>query len=212
VNERPILFSGAMVTAILAGTKTMTRRLAKPKTSAGLLATVDGAPVLIDARGAVLSTDVTSGCPYGAPGDRLWVRETHAPGYYATNELPTDTAYRADSIGMRLDEAPNPMRWTPAIHMRRALSRIDLEVTAVRVERLKNITEEDAKAEGVQSDVDALKGLSHIRGANAPRYVPSRIMSARDHFRDLWQSINGKRAPWESNPWVWVVSFKRVRP
>ena len=96
--------------------------------------------------------------------------------------------------------------------MPRALSRIDLEITAVRVERLRNITEEDARAEGVVGDIDALKSLSHIRGAEAVRHVPSKIRSAREVFAEMWNEINGDRAAWESNPWVWVVGFKRVQP
>lgn len=198
MKERPILFSGGMVRAILDGTKTQTRRIVKwseaDKPIVHYLAP-DGARVSQDTPDATPwpfaerdGSDWPLRCPYGVSGDRrhcaygtrLWVRETFArdvPGCEAQGGV----SYRADD-----GAAPGPTgRWTPAIHMPRALSRIDLGVTFVRVERLQSITEEDARAEGV---------------------------AARTAFMHLWEQINGERAAWQSNPWVWVVGFKRVRP
>lgn len=172
MKERPILFSGEMVRAILAGTKTMTRRICKRQPQSDLGA-----------------SDMSKrGSPYGVPGDRLWVRETWA--LWDVGETEPRTIFRVDE-----DKSRTPRRWKPAIHMPRALSRIDLEVTAVRVERLQDIAEEDARAEGMD-----------------PHYPPTVTEPHATLFQITWDSINGKRAPWSSNPWVWCVSFKRVRP
>lgn len=209
MKERPILFSGAMVRAILAGTKTQTRRIER-----------DG-----DTIAKLPYPNVC--CPYGALGDRLWVRETwrswrstcaeddaddeHECGphcdqtYVAYQATPRD-GYRPKPDHARityLDESTPLERnqrllgpWKPSIHMPRAFSRIDLEVVSVRVERLQDITEEDARAEGVP--------LVMPIGCNSSEY--------RASFRALWAAINGDRAPWASNPWVWRVEFRRARP
>jgi hypothetical protein len=180
VKERPILFSGPMVRAILDGQKTQTRRIVKPQPS------IEGQePHLVR-------------CPYGVPGDRLWVRETWGEGGMTK---PGDPAsYAAD-----WPDAGAIRKWRPSIHMPRWASRIDLEVTAVRVERLQAITEEDARAEGAAHRIARGGDLSGaLEGETPIQHVA--------HFRDLWDSINGERTPWASNPWVWVVSFKRVRP
>lgn len=206
MKERPILFSGEMVKAILAGTKTLTRRIMKwseaDKPIVHFLAP-DGARVSQDTPGATPwpfaerdGSDWPLRCPYGAPGDRLWVRETFArdvPG------CEGGISYRADHNDPRGDGPANPMRWTPAIYMPRALSRIDLEITAVRVERLQDISEKDVIAEGV--------GCARIQDGGKTGQGP-----LIDGFANLWDTINGERASWESNPWVWVVGFKRVRP
>lgn len=196
MKERPILFSGEMVKAILAGTKTMTRRIVKCGT--GGQVPTDKA-IVVDAYpngtpGWFAEWPHAHGhrraltCPFGVPGDRLWVRETWHPDV-------GPTIYAAD-YGSK--EQAGVARWHPAIHMFRADSRLDLEITAVCVERLQDITGDDAKAEGVEPDF----GNAHT-------------VAARDYqrsFERLWDSINGKRASWESNPWTWVVSFRRVRP
>jgi len=209
MKERPILFSTPMVRAILDGTKTQTRRAAKPATPRG-----------------------TNRCPYGVPGDRLWVRETWAP--YSDNEDPvrdvddaTCVRYRAtDTLHMAMpdcmDTAPidtyclapheqmprGPWKWRPSIHMPRWASRIMLEVTGVRVERLQDITEEDAKAEGI-TEMPLQGGLPGAwwtaQGCWANARDPVRA------YRLLWESINGAGS-WDLNPLVWVVEFKRVIP
>lgn len=192
MKERPILFSGPMVRAILADEKTMTRRIVMPQPAADSnLRDVRSAPAHILAP--------SFRCPFGVPGDRLWVRETHATGVPGCQD---GLSYRADHQDPKGDGRANPMRWTPAIHMRRAFSRIDLEVTAVRVERLQDITEEDARAEGVRPG-------KCEPGCDCDEWSERRY---RQGFEHLWDVINGKKALWSSNPWVWVVSFKRVRP
>lgn len=174
MKERPILFSGPMVRAILEGRKTQTRRVVKPQ------------PAHIAGIGTVLNIDTITGkaCPYGKPGDRLWVRETwdgvRLDGGGAL------VSYRADGDKPVTDDG----RWHPSIHMPRWASRITLEVVSVRVERLQEISEEDAMAEGV-----AL--AENYRGPVA-------------HFASLWEQINGLGS-WNANPWVWVVEFRRVQ-
>lgn len=198
MKERPILFNGAMVRAERAGLKTMTRRLLRQQPDI-IVGDLLGQPHwYLDA-----DPSLKIRCPYGVPGDRLWVRETWAP-------CDGGPIFAADYDGDKARAGVE--RWHPGIHLRRDDARTLLEVTAVRVERLQAITEEDAKAEGLRSDAEALRNLSHIRGAEAPRHVPSHLRGARNYFRDLWDEINGERATWASNPWVWVVSFQRVSP
>ena len=212
MKEKPILFSGPLVRAVLRDVdpKTQTRRLVKPQADV-IVGDILGQPQwYLDADPSRVIR-----CPYGATGDRLWVREAHAP---MCRSRDTRVAYRADMIVQnRMPRRPPPgwttedlcpwpvdntkgrgyavTRWTPSIHMPRALSRIDLEVTRVRVQRLQDITEEDARAEGVIPSPTAIVGGTH-----------------RAAFRKLWDAINGERATWDSNPWVWALDFKRVRP
>jgi hypothetical protein len=199
VREKPILFSGPMVRAILEGRKTQTRRTVKVVSGRGGVSLVHlpGAPGIyehLDYDGAGLvhfqPERQAKFCPYGQPGDRLWVRETFG---YLVN-AGRRTVYRADGdpSDRFSGEAIAGMKWKPSIFMRRSESRITLEVTDVRVERLQDISEEDAKAEGV--------GF-HVGG-------PVKA------FETLWDSINGGRPwrCWDDNPWVWVVGFRRVQP
>lgn len=176
MTERPILFSGAMVRAILDGRKTQTRRLINPQPTM----IVDGVARIPSARRKVSGYDIPANqdarSPYGQPGDRLWVRETVC----LAGSVPF---YRADG------ETFAKVRWSPAIHMPRTASRLTLEVLEVRVQRLQEIGEEDAVAEGVEM-------------------VP--FGSMRGEFHALWDSINAKRAPWASNPWVWALTFSKV--
>jgi hypothetical protein len=203
MKERPILFSAPMVRAILEGRKTQTRRLVGPRHVMCV-----GRPELAD-------------CPYGEPGDRLWVRETFAiecsvdgidqplphddgrphrrhhhehgeswwqqPHYRATDPAPELCITDKDGY-----EVPG-VQWKPSIHMPRWASRITLRVTSVRVERLQAITESDAWAEGVHPD-----------WCGVDEHGP------RASFSALWDQINGARASWDSDPWVWVIGFERV--
>jgi len=244
MKERPILFSAPMVRAILAGTKTQTRRLVKPQPEPHqemrLAADAPGRP---DADWFLVHHDALNTwspvrCPYGAPGDRLWVKETHALmsdygehiekiaevrkygggapvdrrdlRWHGTNAI---VHYREHPRSFKeLEAAPyfetwsshGPPRWRPSIFMPRWASRITLEVTGVRVERLHAITEEDARAEGVQP-AESMSG-----GMSLPEYAPHRpTLDYRAGFAALWRQINGAES-WDANPWVWVVEFKRV--
>lgn len=223
MRERPILFSGPMVRAILSGQKTQTRRAIKLKTGdtfdeqalAGAIQ--EWQPVHDNVAGkAVAKRAALIQCPYGKPGDRLWVRETWA-GPLVTNEkwesvsAPSEIE-RPEYCVYAADGGPAPefmdaddilrCRWTPSIHMPRWASRITLEITGVRVERLQDISEDDAAAEGVERDSDGW--LDYL--------MPSTqcCVSARESFRTLWESINGAGS-WEANPWVWVVEFSRIQ-
>jgi hypothetical protein len=229
-KERPILFSGPMVRAILEDRKTQTRRVVTPQPASmhGLLPAVGGGNWTD--RGRLVR------CPYGQPGDRLWVRET----WRSWNErfdcaddgdgmgaiTHTYVAYAGTPrIGFRpvpdrqrivfldestpLDRAPALLGpWKPSIHMPRWASRLILEVTEVRVQRLQEISEEDALSEGFvrggfSGRVAITKGSFHL-GPVWP--------TARAAFQELWDSINGESpgCSWEANPWVWCVSFRRM--
>ena len=208
--ERPILMSGPMVRAILEGRKTQTRRVIKVQ------------PVQSKTDPAVYGWGGEDGCfyattdtddlvcPYGVPGDRLWVRETTKREPFMPRSMAMCGAYIADGERV-LDPKGFDFAWwyskpvCPGIHMPRWACRLLLEVTAVRVERLQEISEADAKAEGVD----------HVRllVSGKVEYVaqPVNAFDTRPlAYRMLWDSLNAKRAPWASNPWVWVVEFRRL--
>lgn len=157
-------------------------------------------------------------CPYGQPGDRLWVRESFADLRGTGIEHRPDPdgplqryAFAADSPpGSASDEARKDfgIKWKPSIHMPRSACRILLEITAVRVERLQNISEEQALAEGI--DLERLADSQERYDMVADHNMTGRP-TAGGAFRDLWASINGIES-WDANPWVWVVEFKRVTP
>lgn len=237
MRERPILFRPEMVRALLSGAKTQTRRLVKSielrdgikgvRVPGGAACYLDfeipglgwkpfgGSPTI-----PYPPDKVAAACPYGAPGDRLWVREAFARDYFsaAPYEEPTKRhGYRADWTSRAADVVPEP-RWTPSIHMPRWASRIDLEVTGVRVERLQDISEADAVAEGADSMTASramwrgsasLDGCARAGYPDAPRNTGD--WTPRDCFRLLWGAINGPES-WSANPWTWVVEFRRVRP
>lgn len=206
-RERPILFSAPMVRALLGGSKTQTRRVAKVPANAtdvrywappsGRSQPGWADPGLNywtpDASGATLSNHLDP-CPYGQPGDRLWVRETFAKIEGQTRPW-IETDYRATyTHGDRLGDLLGiKKRWTPSIHMPRAASRITLEVAGLRVERLQDISRGDAMAEGCP--------FPNMAQGDDPR----------QWYADLWSEINGPDS-WTANPWVWVVEFKRVQP
>lgn len=179
---RPILFSAPMVRAILDGTKTQTRRVVKSRKDPDFGCNMSPGEIAGDEKSHRL-------CPYGQPGDRLWVRETFL-GWYNTTDgsFSHAAAYRADGYELEHGE-----KWQPSIHMPRAASRITLEITRVRVERLQAINEVDAIAEGAPwAACGSPQEGSHKAG-----------------YAQLWESINGTGS-WDVNPWVWVVEFKRV--
>ncbi|WP_262071936.1 hypothetical protein [Stenotrophomonas sp. Marseille-Q5258] len=191
MRERPILFNGAMVRAILAGAKTQTRRVATPKRSI---------------------EPMSDECPFGQPDDRLWVRERFKPvasgqvkdGY---GEVRYGYAYEADSAtrwnkrttiihDLTGQPGKGPMQfqqtpWRSSICMPHRACRLLLEITAVRVERLQAISAQDCVAEGITTRFTVDGGNDDLR----------------IQFRELWTSTGGD---WDSNPWVWVIEFKRV--
>jgi len=200
MTERPILFSGPMVRALLDGTKTQTRRVIKrqPWASCSIEEGNDGeSPFVYSAlNGAGPGHDVDESrtpcvCPYGQPGDRLWVREAWARAY-VTQAAQEWIVYRE---GDNRTDYGGP--WKPSIHMPRWASRILLEITGVRVERLQDISEADAVAEGWQRRPE----VSEDPQVHAD--------AARDWYMDLWEQINGTDS-WAANPWVWVVEFRRI--
>jgi len=218
MKESPILFSAPMVRAILDGRKTQTRRILRTDAphvyciSDGV--TAEWGPA--DEDGDPIDAPPFR-CPYGATGDRLWVRETWAvvDDHHDTVSLEAalDSArkgcpwagiiYKAGHGGGAYDEDHRVGGcWRPSIHMPRWASRLTLEVTDVRVERLQSITERDARAEGMERSVD---GRWLEPGPDGPT-----LSTARDAFAKLWDSINGEHAAWASDPWVWAISFRRV--
>jgi hypothetical protein len=206
MRERPILMSAPMVRALLAGAKTQTRRAVKPQpqTAAGVNCTrlrfLDrrGAVVLDEALDAPLPHTRNVLCPYGQPGDRLWVRESlgycsEYGHYYATDRTFLCSVFddEAKQTGYSY-ECDMREASVPSIHLPRRWSRITLEVTGVRVDRLQNISRGDAMAEGCP-----FPNMAH--GADP-----------RAWFADLWQEINGAGS-WGANPWVWVIEFQTRR-
>lgn len=190
-----------MVRAILAGEKTQTRRLVKHIPMLGDPAGWCPNAVSHNATWHRMIGDYRQFCPYGQPGDRLWVRETHVVC------VDGEVHYRADG---RIQDVE--IRWSPSIFMRRTHSRITLEITDVRVERLQDMegqhaTESDALKEGVHA-------IHHGDGAysySAFRTDPhgDNWIDPCDAFRELWESINGIGS-WALNPWVWALTFKRI--
>jgi hypothetical protein len=224
MTERPILFSGPMVRAILEGRKTQTRRAMRPQPTEDfrVLAVEWYEPTVVDRHGeeqpgkeifGVYGDEEGYKCPYGAPGDRLWVREAWAQrldrdhldgaGLYAAGVR--EAWYWADGPGRccRTGCAGAAGRVRAARFMPRWASRIALDVTAIRVERLQAITLDDAKAEGV----------THYRCGHpdciGPKGEPGLHAGPRGAYMELWEDINGKGS-WDTNPWVWVIEFKRA--
>lgn len=197
--ERPIIYSGGMVRGLLADQKTATRRLMKPQPD--FLGSMVDPNTPFKTLGAGLHARIT--CPYGEPGDRLWVREAWATDAQVDSIAPRELSqgepiwYPADD---HLRQTGCSMmsrgKCRPSIHMPRWASRILLEITAVRVERLQDITDEQALAEGVavcEQDLDP----------------DCNCYSPRELFSILWSSLYGVES-WQSNPYVWVIEFRRV--
>ena len=200
MKERPILFSAPMVRAILAGSKTQTRRAVKGN-ALNWLNDVGFTPEFV-------AMPENHQCPYGQPGDRLWVREAFS-GPRCEEEFPPRSWYEADNIWYWADGNPDAGDWTrprPSIHMPRWASRILLEITAVRVERLQAISETDALAEGVIEGNGDFSGCFSVPGTQAMSGT-----TAKECYARLWDQINGAGS-WAANPWVWVVEFRRVTP
>ena len=209
-----------MVKAILAGNKTQTRRIVKPQPKGdihsiecGRVDDFDGKPIF-----GFCGESETWQSPYGGDGDRLWVRETWATSVACDDRPPSDMEkpgrgygwpvwYATDGVVNTRRADPVPQggpgfttmgKCRPSIFMPRWASRINLEITAVRVERLQSINEADAMAEGIATD-----------SRMEPMHGGATFRSAKLAYKSLWKSINGKGS-WDANPWVWVVAFKKV--
>lgn len=253
MKERPILFQGAMVRALLPGTKTQTRRAMRPQPPLHTVAVgrwqdppgFDAAYWAFIREGAVEHDHPFGGaeihgepwrCPYGQPGDQLWVRETW--GYFdpdgGNQEFNEDgpassfrdemmqegnalrdywrrrIAYAASWQEPRYGSGPSaPKRWRPNIHMPRWACRIVLEVTAVRAERLQAISEADAIAEGIEPIGYTGENAGPYRYSLRDAAGSTNFRTAVEAYRFLWESINGAGS-WDVNPWVWVVEFRKV--
>jgi hypothetical protein len=209
-KERPILFSAPMVRAVLAGTKSQTRRALKFQPYG--VAEVASGNHLFDFRTGDLSdyTDVIDmrglllRCPHGQPGDRLWVRENGWERPERTPKMMREGAdtwvpYYYDADGITPQEVADFKAWglkrRPSIHMPRWASRLALDVTGVRLERLNSISDADCVAEGAPGGHGAITGYRY----NA---------TPREHYTHVWTTINGKES-WAANPWVWVIEFRR---
>lgn len=258
MKERPILFSAPMVRAILEGRKTQTRRVVNPQpengTALGFLIKMPNASGScahfhrVDEQG-IHGQELTVHCPFGQPGDRLWVREAWRIGawdcdiggiavdycdaqrrewlipFATKTEEPHEVFERlwidcCDELaakGIQHDSdgrynwkaGESPLRWRPSIHMPRWASRINLEITGVRVERLNDISEADALAEGIES-LTGDKTIYHWDFPNPrPNHAVSGYKSATAAYKELWSDIYGRESL-DGNPWVWVVEFRRV--
>lgn len=241
MRELPILFSGPMVRAILEGRKQQTRRVIKPQPRIDEMGNFcwngwnfgqgTGGRPHVQAIASPIPSSKTKRvhCPYGAPGDRLWVKETHALEYCVDgNEPPysdgrpvrratddprwTQAHYRAtdpapdlccerENCAQCRDHDMGP-HWRPSIHMPRWASRITLEVTGVRVEQLQAISEADAKSEGCAPSWLDAEDNETVHAHSQPTY--------RQGFARLWRDINGAGS-WDANPYVWVVEFRRIQ-
>ncbi|HDV9491867.1 TPA: hypothetical protein RKV74_004676 [Citrobacter freundii] len=204
MTERGMIFNSEMVRAILDGRKTQTRRIIKLSHERGMLN-----PVIKGRNGEITSVSCRLApllCPYGQPGDRIWVRETFN-GFWLDDDVIQEIKdgvslaselcdYKADySDGSKPAEG-----WTPSIHMPRWASRILLEITDVRVERLNAISQADAIAEGAPPSHPSIDCVSQEYGF--PDF-------SRSWFGQTWQHIYGEES-WQANPWVWVIEFKRI--
>ncbi len=222
MTEHPIIFTGESVRAILAGTKTQTRRIIKPSPVAG--SGVGGPWTWVTrtwgrscravagcADTDAFAREMVQHCPYGKPGDQLWVRENGWEPRRPTEREFRDGAdtwrYTYDADGVSAEDIKDFKAWKwkrrPAIHMPRWASRLTLELTDVRVQRLQEISEEDACAEGVRY-------TGPFPAAVASGFLPRPDNLGRLEYQQAWAALNGKRAPWASNPWVWALTFQRT--
>ena len=207
LKETGLMFKAPLVRAILEGRKTQTRRVAKPVKHPDLGNLYTPGALAMEREPQHV---IDRACPLGQPGDRIYVRETFVQGYKEDpetgavrdydeegNDIPMTTWYRATDGGITWcddDGWETNVPWKPAIHMPKALARIWLEITGVRVERLQDISEADALAEGARFE---LASIDSVRiGATA---------SFLSGFRNIWESTGGD---WDANPWVWAIDFK----
>ncbi|HCT5182894.1 TPA: hypothetical protein OTZ38_000309 [Klebsiella michiganensis] len=236
MKERGMIFNGEMVRALLGGRKTQTRRIMAPQPADDIERSAFPNPDAIGWKSSLKhkhGSTTAHFCPFGAVGDRIWVRETFQGPLFDYEQMeafledsskfekPEFCQYAADG-GHRPEyqDADDNLRygWRPSIHMPRWASRILLEITGVRVERLNAISEEDAQREGVHTEVwdqtvvarnyAARDEFFQFWSEDMPHYVEMNQLY-RSSFRSLWESIYGAEN-WLANPWVWVIEFKRV--
>ncbi|EKK1834639.1 morphogenetic protein [Klebsiella variicola] len=208
ITECGMIFNAEMVRALMSGRKTQTRRIIKPQPEATLSGSLSGKWLSRPLNGLLLPKieDIAIHCPFGVVGDRIWVRETFQGPLFDYDlmdsyckdptpfEKPEFCVYKADGVpAPEFYDADDELHccWRPSIHMPRWACRILLEITNVRVERLKSISDGDAIREGC-STADMMSGDC-----------------VADVFARLWASIYGSDS-WNANPWVWVIEFKRV--
>ena len=230
VPELPILFQAEMVRAVLDDRKTQTRRTNK-------LDEVNENPNQFEFCGFEIGTDgklhalfadrtkdfdnhlLKIKCPFGNVGHELWVKETFrewddedfgncgcSEYCLCPTEPPSEYCYRADGYELSEEERENGLKWKPSIFMNRQASRTQLRITDIRVERLQDISGKDAKAEGLLSKYIPTDGFTWY-GHDGKNWT----LGAKNAFKTLWQSINGADS-WDSNPFVWVVEFERIKP
>ncbi|MBT0725114.1 hypothetical protein HH682_11950 [Rosenbergiella sp. S61] len=205
IKERGIIFNGEMVRAILSGRKTQTRRIITPQPELTVGSGFSWKGAIFGAGSDDRETNRNFAhvrCPFGKVGDRLWVRETFTFGMCTESTL----AYRATHKPSDLQEGwYETIKWRPSIHMPRWASRITLEITDIRVERLQDISTRDALAEGLHQ----LPASGRYCLAPGMQYFGEVSHSSKEVYSWLWESIYGQDS-WQSNPFVWVVEFKRV--
>lgn len=211
MREKPILFSVPMIRAILAGGKTMTRRVVKPQPDFGMFQCdppnddwwMTHGP-LYGREPEAVDGEKDVRCPYGKPGDRLWVRETWAANAFLNNRRPSEL--QGETIYYRATyDNDSHFVWRPSIHMPRWASRLTLEITDIRVERIQDISHEDALAEGC-TGYNWVASSPYISGP----HTDDGELPVEEYER-LWESLHGSGS-WAKNEWVWVISFKRIDP
>lgn len=209
MKERQITFNAHMVRALLDGRKTQTRRIMKVQPEVIPKEDEHGKPgfwIPFNAgKTMVRNEDMYIACPFGLKGDRLWVREAFRVHSRATDvatlvyKASEQQSWTQQTHRVPIEKCNKPAvvdKWTPSIHMPRWASRIALEITGVRVERLNSMTEQDAIAEGCSGGHGSIPGYMYSA-------------TPHEHFHHLWESIYGADS-WQANPWVWVIEFKRV--
>lgn len=224
MTERPILFSGPMVRAILDGRKTQTRRVMtpQPEFSPNSGITWRGVSFGMMTDGRPHTGQIVKRCPYGRRGASLWVREAWGLHTYgdetdwlrgSVRGIPAESLRAQYNLVFRADWGPlqEGCFWRPGIFMARWASRITLEIANVRVQRLIEISEGDARAEGVAPYTPPHGHISPDQRVSGMGFWGCHLgdQPHRLPFADAWDRINGKRAPWASNPWVWAITFGR---
>lgn len=222
-KEKPIIFSTDMVKAIIDGRKTQTRRLIQPKKKNAEGFKV-GKRVHSNEVYSVWEIDENEheicdlACPYGQSGDTLWVREPFSylePEHFFRGSrfvYKADIDWDSEEVRQDYIKAGYPYQWKPSIYMPREAARLFLKIKSIRVERLQDITEEDALAEGSFLDRCTCSQMSRKNDDTPIKKMFHQTWCCIHgyEFSSLWDSINGKKHPWNSNPWVWVIEFEKI--